>query len=191
MSGKGQGFERQICRALSLWWTYGKDADVFWRNRTRSTKASPDAKHQCGDIVALKAIGAPLVERFNIEVKTGYSKTKNGKRTKNIPWDLLDVLDGKKDGRKTLLEFWSQCVEDAVLSKRHPMLIFKRDYHGPVVCLDSYVVSQFEECAGRMGTEDLRYRQMNGVCSVVLIFFRLDDFLKWIDPKTIFILRVK
>ena len=186
--GKGQDFERQVCRTLSLWWTDGEDADVFWRNRVRSTKESPDAKHQLGDVTALKAIGAPLVERFSIEIKTGYSKTKKGLRTRNIPWDLLDLLDGKKDGKKTLLEFWAQCMKDAELSSKRPLLIFKRDFHEPVICLESSMVALIEEWVGLLDSDSLIYsrdRSGRSEANLLLVLFRLEDFLNTVTPEVI------
>ena len=186
---KGQDFERQVCRTLSLWWTDGEDADVFWRNRVRSTKQSPDAKHQLGDVTALKTVGAPLVERFSIEIKTGYSKTKKGTRTKNIPWDLLDLLDGKKDGKKTLLEFWAQCTKDAEISKRIPLLIFKRDFHQPVVCISRYVLGLIEDFVGEYNGPQLRYYPKDSISIFNLCFFRLEDFLAYVSPDVIWRLK--
>ena len=183
---KGQDFERQVCRTLSLWWTDGEDADVFWRNRVRSTKQSPDAKHQLGDVTALKAVGAPLVERFSIEIKTGYSKTKKGMRTRNIPWDLLDLLDGKKDGKKTLLEFWAQCTKDAELSCKRPMLIFKRDFHEPVICLENSIVSTIQAWSGPLDSASLSYRGEEGPApDIFLMLYRLEDFLNEVTPDVI------
>ena len=183
---KGQDFERQVCRTLSLWWTDGEDADVFWRNRVRSTKQSPDAKHQLGDVTALKAVGAPLVERFSIEIKTGYSKTKKGTRTRNIPWDLLDLLDGKKDGKKTLLEFWKQCRKDAELSCKCPLLIFKRDFHEPVICLESSVLASVYDWIGPLNSDFLTYSRDNGPDpDLFLVLYRLEDFLNEVTPDVI------
>ena len=183
---KGQDFERQVCRTLSLWWTDGEDADVFWRNRVRSTKQSPDAKHQLGDVTALKAIGAPLVERFSIEIKIGYSKTKKGTRTKNIPWDLLDLLDGKKDGKKTLLEFWAQCTKDSELSRKRPLLIFKRDFHEPVICLESDTMTTLQAWMGPLDSDYLNYRRAGGLDPDLFLFlYRLEDFLSEVTPDVI------
>jgi hypothetical protein len=190
--GKGADFERQVCRMLSLWWTDDEDADVFWRNRTRATKQSPDAKHQLGDIMAMKAVGAPLIERINIETKNGYSKTRKGTRMRNIPWDLLDLIDGKLDGKKQILEFWTQCQRDAELSKRIPMLIFKRDFHEPVVVLESTVVLGLEEIRGKLNCPILGYTATlddKQLTEMPLVFLRLETFLEQVDPKAIGMLK--
>ena len=94
--GKGESFEREMCRYLSLWWTEVKHSDVFWRSRVRATRKSPDAKHQLGDIKSDSPEGEGLMKVFSIELKTGYSVGKKGKTIKNVPWDLLDLIDYRK-----------------------------------------------------------------------------------------------
>ena len=53
---KGGNFERDICKALSLWYTYGEDDNIFWRtsgsgNRaTVRTKKGQKTKYDYGDI---------------------------------------------------------------------------------------------------------------------------------------------
>jgi len=181
--GKGEGFERDMCRVLSLWWTIGDRDDVFWRNRLRKTQKSSDAKHQLGDVVALDPIGAPLTNIFNIELKTGYSKRRKGKRVKNVPWDLLDLVDSRGD--PVLVDFWKQTVKDATLSYRYPLLIFKRDYHRPVVVMDKQNFLFFEKYQGIFAGRWLQgFVQVDGK-SNYLVFVSWAEFSEWLQPACV------
>jgi hypothetical protein len=181
---KGSDFERQQCRQLSLWWTEGKRDDVFWRNRTRSTSKSPDASHQLGDIVAVDPIGAPFTALFNVELKRGYSKTKAGKKVKNIPWDLLDLIDGRGNPwGSVLIKFWEQVETDAILSGRYPLLIFRRDYHQPAVCLAKRCYLSWEKYCGfgfslKIEVEGLHLNDP-------LVLFSYDEFFTWLTPDAV------
>ena len=188
MSGKGDSFERDMCRYLSLWLTSGKRDDVIWRNRLRKKHMSPDGRHQLGDIMAEGPEAYPFVNAFNVELKVGYSKTKRGKRTKNIPWDLLDLIDYnqklKKDGGEVVLDFWKQTEGDAGMSNRIPLLIFKRDYHDPVVCVQSSLLYLIQSYVGilretfiRCVFYDFGWEDLN--------FIRADDFFDWLTPEIV------
>ncbi len=56
---KGSSFERQVCRDLSKWITYGRRDDLFWRSAmsggvaTVGKKAGIDRAAQSGDISAI------------------------------------------------------------------------------------------------------------------------------------------
>lgn len=78
-SDKGSGFERELCRELSWWWTHDRLDDVFWRSQasgaraTQRTKKGRTTKGQYGDIAATDPIGIPLINIITIEAKRGYS----------------------------------------------------------------------------------------------------------------------
>ena len=77
---KGNSFERQICKQLSLWWSNGKSEDIFWRTASSGAMANIRSKSckksfgQYGDIQAINPIGQPLIDVCTIELKRGYSK---------------------------------------------------------------------------------------------------------------------
>lgn len=182
---KGNDFERNCCRSLSLWWTEGRRDDIFWRNRTRNTTQTPHAEHQLGDITSVHHIGIPFIETFNVELKTGYSKTRAGKRTKNIPWDLLDLLDGKPDAKKIIHVFWQQTEQDAAISKRFPLLIFKRDYHTPIVCTDVHTAHTLCDYYGSIAKPVIRYSSCSEDIPFDLFLYRKEDFFQWLNPRTV------
>ncbi|KKM80352.1 hypothetical protein LCGC14_1340700 [marine sediment metagenome] len=181
--GKGENFERDQCRFLSLWWTEGKHNDVFWRSRVRATRRSPDAKHQLGDIKADSPEGEGLMAVFNIELKTGYSVGKKGKTVKNVPWDLLDLIDYRKGSedleKKQIIKFWRQTVTDAEISERIPLLIFKRDFHVPVVCIHDSLMDVFEQHNGRY-----KYSYLM-LYPEYLVLCRAETFFEWLSPETV------
>lgn len=182
--GKGDQFERDCCRYLSKWWTNGKNDDVIWRNRTRRTTKTPKNILQLGDIVATNTIALPFVETFNVEIKTGYSKTKKGERVKNIPWDILDLIDSTKPrGAKVFNQFWEQTLRDARLSERLPLLIFKRDFHVPVACMRTMHVIELEDWMGKIKHkyDYLIFAPKSTTDSID--FFRMDDFFLWLSPE--------
>jgi len=203
---KGQNFEREESRFLSLWWTENKMDDIFWRQRVKITSKTPHAERQLGDITAVHTIGLPFVEMFNVELKAGYSRQttkqakknndkRNEKRIKagkepkplsvhNTPWDLLDVIDSNKiDDNLEIIQFWDQCKSDAELSGRIPLLIFKRDFHLPVVVINENSFG-WSEITDHLN--DLKSRKMKlFLKGEILTFYRHDDFFEWLDPETI------
>ncbi len=187
---KGATFEREICRELSLWWTKGEMDDVFWRNRTRITGKAYNAQMQEGDIVAVKSIGTIVSDTLCIECKTGYSlkkpvikKTKSQRvgikeRVKNIPWDLLDMLDGQmyKLENATIIKFWEQTKKAAELAEKIPVLIFKRDFHVPVIVVNDDFLALFPlEINEKIKAFDILGDNLS--------FYRLETFLAALNPE--------
>lgn len=187
--GKGDNFEREMCRYLSLWWSEGERDDIFWRNRTRITSKTKDVIQQMGDLTAVQPSGIPFIELFSVEFKVGYSKTKQGKRTKIIPWDVLDIIDGKPTGDKVLFRFWEQTFRDAMASQRIPMLIFKRDHHTPCVCLDRKGIHIINRISDRLWesllspsitiTSDLNTDNPS------LCIYPVENFFSWMEPQDV------
>jgi len=91
---KGMQFERDICVSLSLWWTNGKDDDVFWRSDASGGRATNRAKRgkttsgQYGDVAAINPSGSALIRLTPLELKKGYPKVS--------VHDLLDHLPKQK-----------------------------------------------------------------------------------------------
>ena len=79
---KGGGFENEVARILSLWWTDGKRDDIFGRSDgsggrfTARKKKGKDTANMGGDLTFTDSIGEPLIKIWNIEAKTGYSGKK-------------------------------------------------------------------------------------------------------------------
>lgn len=134
---KGSSFEREIARLLSLWWSDNQRTDIFYRSHasggrfTMRRKSGQDTALQGGDITASDPIGEPLVREWSIEIKTGYGKKTDSGISR---WDSLDALDSSQ--KVTVFEkMWNQCVRDADLTNRNPVLIFRRNGRKPCIAI--------------------------------------------------------
>lgn len=149
-SAKGSDFERLVCKQLSLWWSDGKNDDIFWRTAgsgARATNRAKQAKSTVaghGDILAYHSDGEPLLRLFCFELKRGYN------------FDLLCLLKGTKGDIKT---FWEQTVRSAEnAGSDYPALIWKPDRQ-PCLFFAPYHFSQrLQQYAGRSAIPRLRLR---------------------------------
>lgn len=72
---KGSSFERQTCKALSLWVSHGERQDLFWRSAMSGGRATVQMKRGIGnrtqmtDISAIHPEGDKLTSLFFIECK--------------------------------------------------------------------------------------------------------------------------
>ncbi len=181
MADKGGDFERKMSREFSLWWSNNKADDIFWRNRIKITSNTPSKERQLGDTTAVRGEGIPFSETICLELKTGYSKTKKGSRVKNIPWDLLDFIDGKDQG-KVLREFWYQTRTAADIAKKLPLLVFKRDFHKECWCTDKHTLVTLERYCGKNQNRPLITLDTG---KEVLYMGSLQSFFDWVSPETI------
>lgn len=150
---KGAGFEREVCTALSLWWSEGERDDIFWRSNasgaraTQRRKVGKDTAYQGGDTTFSDPIGEPLIRHWSIECKTGLGKRevvkdKKGKVVKvvNHTWDILDLIDSQQN--TTVFEkIWRQCSGDAETTGRVPVLIFRRNARKKCICFEKTYIS--------------------------------------------------
>jgi hypothetical protein len=115
-SSKGGAFERNVCKFLSKWIQGTEKPYIFWRGRgsggvfTQDISAGEDF---AGDIYLVRPEGKFLSDTFSIECKNGYPKA-------SIDYHL------KYNKSDPIREFWNQCNTDANLTKRYPLLIYKK-----------------------------------------------------------------
>lgn len=120
---KGASFEREICVALSSWISAGKRKDLFWRSAmsggraTLANRKGEKLASQGGDVSAIDPLGAPLTDRFCIEIKF---------------YRDLD-LAAFWLGFGTLQRFWERASEDATNYGKEPMLIAKQNRYPTLV----------------------------------------------------------
>ena len=143
---KGGGYEREISKKLSLWWTYGKRDDIFWRTAGSGGRATTRMKTRkktadsAGDLMALSKIGKPFTKRFLVEIKRGYSKKKGAVA-------VLNLLDSKKLGKtNAVLLTW---VKKALLEmkqhkRRDIIIIFRRDRKEACVVLEEHLYKRLD-----------------------------------------------
>jgi hypothetical protein len=122
---KGAGFERVVCKLLSLWISKGKRKDCFWRSAmsggraTLGKKRGEDLAHQAGDICAVHPMGHALTDSYFIECK----------RIRDAQWDRFLFGGG------ILARFWKIAVKQAVDHDRWPMLIVQQNRGEALVIL--------------------------------------------------------
>ena len=186
---KGASYEREIAVTLSLWYTKGKRDDVFWRSDgsggrfTMRRKSGKDTALQSGDLTCSDPIGEPLIKFFNIECKTGYGKKKSikneeGDLIKKVQerWDLLDAIDSRQK-EIVLFKMWSQCARDAMLTKREPILIFRRNLRSSCVMFTSKFFISLSVFFGAYMEESILYADYKES----YIILPLTAFLKWTE----------
>lgn len=128
--GKGSGFERELCRRLSLWASGGKDDDWFWRSSqsggratTRFRKGKTTRGH-CGDICATSKDGEWLTTLVTFEAKRGYNRV--------TPADVFDRPPRLK--QQGLEAFFEQAMTAAGRAgTAYWMVIHRRSGREPVV----------------------------------------------------------
>jgi len=190
--GKGGGFEWEVAKKLSLWWSEGKRDDIFCRSQasgarfTVRKKVGKDTANQSGDITFSDAIGEPLIKLWSIECKTGYGKKKKIRDEDNkivakedVRWDLLDFLDSSH--KVTVLSsMWEQCKRDAKKSRKIPILVFRRNRRKKCVMLDDRV---YQSLCGYVGPSECKTIFLNIPSVLQDGFFKImlfDDFLFWL-----------
>lgn len=187
--GKGSGFERELCRLLTAWWTGDPDRDViFWRTsqsggratfRRRSGKATNQS--HCGDVTALGKPGRILTRLITIELKRGYNKA-----TAN---DVIDCPAGRV--QQKIEEFFQQAVEAADAAKTpYWMIIHKRDMRRSVVYLPLDLFERldalgcFVRVPGMILAAEMRQADKT-VRFLQVAAISLDDFLTSVDPQDV------
>jgi len=123
---KGNAFERDICKQLSLWVTHGKRDDVLWRSAisggraTVASKSDKDLAHVSGDVCAVHRLGFAFVDDWYVECKHY--------RDLGLPRLVTD-------GSGKLYDFWVIACREAIRHRKQPLLIAKQNQYPVVVCL--------------------------------------------------------
>ena len=128
---KGSQFERDICKALSLWVSHGKSEDLFWRSAMSGGRATVGARkgkdlaRHAGDISATGREGHALTDDWYIECK----------RYADLNFGAFFL---KAAG--PLAQFWAEACAQADQHKKMPMLIAREDRNETFVLLPTIVV---------------------------------------------------
>ena len=114
---KGSGYERDICKRLSLWVSAGQHEDLFWRSAMSGGRATVGLKRgvslrQAGDICSVSPEGHALTNVFYCECKF---------------YKSLDIAGFFLTGTGNLAGFWRVAVKEASKHKREPMIIARQN----------------------------------------------------------------
>jgi hypothetical protein len=118
---KGNNFERDMSRKLSLWWTEGRRDDAIWRSASSgalSTVSRGRYAAQAGDFAATDDAAAPLFQRVVIEAKRGYNQM-----------SIQDLLDTPRVsmGKSQLYLILKKLYDEFRETRKIPLLLWKRD----------------------------------------------------------------
>lgn len=117
---KGNAFEREICKDLSKWLSYGERDDILWRSAMSGGRATVGLKKgivrktQGGDITAIDPIGNKLTDKYMIECKS----------YKNI--HLQSMLFGIPKNN-SIYEFWIELYNKSKQLNKDMMLVIKHN----------------------------------------------------------------
>jgi hypothetical protein len=113
---KGSGYERQICKHLSIWIQGTEKPYLFWRQPASGGLSTIDGRNSenlSGDIRSINTTSEWFCGIYSVEIKTGYP---DASLDKFLKYNKSDPLRA----------FWVQCIDDANLSEKRPLLIYKK-----------------------------------------------------------------
>ncbi len=183
--GKGSSFEREICKALSDWWTGGADSDVFWRTANSGGRATvrrkkgKNSKHHNGDVDAIDPIGKPLIDLLTLELKRGYSRSTFA--------DLLDKLPRAK------AQQWEEWILKARTTQELAgsafwFLVARRDRRECLCCFPYELTEALRDlgCWASANGAPVANLSVNvGKTKVKMTVKRLTDWLRCVTPAHI------
>jgi hypothetical protein len=114
---KGSAFERKICKQLSLWVSFGKQSDCFWRSAISGGRATVQHRkgvkvRQSGDIVSVSPEGHVLTNSWYVECKHVRS---------------LDLASFILKRKGKLAKFWQTATREAEKHDKDALLIAKQN----------------------------------------------------------------
>lgn len=105
---KGSQYEREFCKAISVWWSRSGDDDLFWRTHGSGARATSRTGRglrtagQYGDICAVDKRGQSFTDVVTVSLKRGYPKA-------NIS-DLMDAAE--RSAEPQLSRWFKECIRD-------------------------------------------------------------------------------
>ena len=154
MSGKGQAFERLICRRLSEWVTAGAKSDCFWRSAMSGGRATVHQRkglllRQSGDITSVAPEGHGFTDTWFVECK--FRKD-------------LALRAFFTEGKGKLAAWWHTARDEAIKYDKLPMVIARQNRCPTLVVMPTIFAP------------NTVLVQLNGIYCTVLQFDRLMEF---------------
>jgi hypothetical protein len=152
---KGNQFERDMCRRLSIWISDGKRDDLLWRSNssggqfTQRAKTKGGFESQAGDIVSIDPLSKPFMDLCTVELKN---------------YNSLQLQGLLYFGKFKITTFWQTHVALSKKVHKMPILIGKELRKPTIILLPP------------MARDVFKYEKApltNGACTVSL----LEDFL--------------
>ncbi len=187
--GKGSGYERQLCKEFSLWWTYDKRDDVFWRTSGSGARATVRNKSkkktfgQAGDMQATNPIGQPLIDLCTIEIKRGYNSH-----------PFSNMIEETAKATSNTQQMYHEFIEQALLSSEaagtfYWLLITKRDQRDAIIVMPYDLADKLKQQGSAIfktvprfifhctiGKSDIKHKVFG---------IKLEDFFTTVTPRQI------
>jgi hypothetical protein len=138
---KGNTHERLVASQLSLWWTDGRQDDIFFRSASSGGRATQRAKkgqttaNAAGDLAAMTKEGQEFLDFITVEIKRGYNTISVADLYEKVSGGFWDFIDqAKKAASIAGTPYW--------------MVIHKRDRRDAVIVMPAAalgLVSDFGE----------------------------------------------
>lgn len=166
---KGNNYENQLAKELSLWLTRQIRSDVLERSpasggkSTVARRKNQIASHIAGDLIATCDEGHLLIDRFVIEAK---HRNEEGININGL------VFNTAKSG---IIAFWIKLLEECNQTNKLPMLIFKQNNRPSLIGLCDVGMNMFR----LMGRQHASYYIEDSVMHTMAF----SEFLLHADPR--------
>lgn len=161
---KGNSFEREVAKKLSLWWSNNNRIDLFWRINSSGarhtcmrSKYNIDLYNQDGDITSTHPLSMIFCECFMVECKF-YKDIKL--------WTVFT-----DSSTINIRIWWKIAREKAAASSKNVFLVVKQNGKPVIVIVDERTGKHVSENCG------VRERITMWCDSERLYVFRLDEFV--------------
>lgn len=159
---KGNNFEREIARKISLWLSENKDKDLIWRSKSSGGSFTKGyvKETQYGDLAIQKHTGKyvrvakQFINTFCIEIKF---------------WKKLDL--SKISETNDIWKWWVQCENNCLNIKVNPILIAKGNNKPILVFLKNLKIVDL------LISKDIYFYIIYGR-NISLVVFNFSDLLK-------------
>lgn len=157
---KGNSFERQISKDLSLWWSDGEKDDLFWRTQnsggrfTIRMKDGLQTTGQSSDITSTNSESELFTKKFSIECKN----------YKNV--DLWNLFEENGD----LIKWWNDLENICILEKLNPLLIVHANYKPTIILCNHFMKNLLNKCS-------VEYKFKIILSCNVIYLYNFNDFI--------------
>lgn len=172
----GSGFERDISKRLSLWYSYDERDDIIWRSQSSGGRATvrnnqgKETHRQYGDLAPTHPMAEPLFDVFCFELKHGYDIS------------ILDLIDSKKK-KPDLIKFIEHAQEQTLQAGAlYYALIFQRHRHSECIAIPSTAIAALAPYIGDEPIETCTHISYGGELATIM---KLDNFLNIVSPESI------
>ena len=194
--GKGETWERECAKLLSLWWTGGERDDTMWRTSgsgsrfTTRRKQGKDTYNAAGDLCATDPIAQPLFDYLLIECKRGYAKDRPSESINVLYW--LDRPHGTKP--PLLYQWWEKANQERLAAGRsEALIIFKRTGKRACLMMDGDWLYQdltpmnghYSGMVISMTWDWITLHMGRDQVNQHVVIVDLEYFLDWCPPETI------